>query len=127
LHLAAIFLVTTTFLVSVFISAGVPPGGFNCRHISQIITLGLWLLNSIADPFLANYYFPATAPAISESASGLYTALFRASLIKDTLVATAGMVILIVGQLGIYNRCTCWTRGETRRSYSRSSKVSSRL
>jgi hypothetical protein len=110
LHLVSMFLVTCTFLVSFFISALVPPEGFNCRHIAQIITLALWLLNSLTDPFLANYYFPTTATATSGSASGLYKALFRTSLIKDTLFATAGMIILILGQLGIYNRCTCWTQ-----------------
>jgi hypothetical protein len=46
LHLVSMFLVTCTFLVSSFTSALVPPEGFNCRHIAQMITLALWLVPS---------------------------------------------------------------------------------
>ena len=82
------------------ISGLVPPDGIDCRHIAQIGILIIWLVSAELDIYLQKI-FPLT---------GDRARLFWYTYIKDFIATTTTMGAIIATQLGIFNRCACYTR-----------------
>lgn len=84
----------------ILVSYLVPPEGFDCRHVAQILITVLWLLSALAD-FLLQYLVPARV--------GHHKMRFWFVFCKDlvsTIVTVAGVMY---AHVGIFNRCSCYT------------------
>ena len=82
------------------VSALVPPDGWDCRHNGEIFILLAWLLSAQADVFLC-YLWPLTEYN--------QTKHFWTTGIKDLLFTIATMGGIIATQVGVFNRCSCYT------------------
>lgn len=83
-------------LVAIRIAYTAPPTGFGCREIAIISTFGLWILSVSFDIYAECSFKP----------KGCYTLVF----LKDLICSLAIVLYHIYIYLGIYNRCSCWTK-----------------
>lgn len=83
------------------VSALVPPDGWDCRHIGEISIFFAWFMSAQVDVLLA-YLWPMKANNQNK--------LFWTTSIKDLIVTIATMGIVVVTQIGIFNRCSCYTQ-----------------
>lgn len=83
------------------VSALVPPDGWDCRHIGHILISIAWLLSAQADGWL-NHLWPLNEQNQSK--------VFWIIGTKDLLVTIATMGGVITTQLGVFNRCSCYTQ-----------------
>ena len=88
------------FTTALAISGFVPPEGFNCRHVGQISICMAWILSRAADS-LIQYCYPVS--------SGRVDMLFWITGAKDLLATVATMGGIVVTQIGVFNRCVCYT------------------
>ena len=82
------------------VSGFVPPDGLDCRHIGEIVILLGWLLSAQVDVWLIRLW-----PLEEENQSKL----FWTTGVKDLLVTIVTMGLVITCQLGVFNRCACYT------------------
>lgn len=96
-NLFAYLIVTMGTATGLVISALVPPDGWDCRHIGEVLVLIPWLLSALIDVWL-RYLWPLNKDR-----------LFWSTGLKDVLaiIATTGGVVTT--QLGLFNRCDCYT------------------
>lgn len=87
-------------VTGLIVSGYVPPDGFDCRHLGEILICTAWILSAQADTLL-NYLWPLS--------SGRSSTLFWMTAGKDLLMTVATMGGIIVTQIGIFNRCSCYT------------------
>jgi hypothetical protein len=85
---------------AITISALVPPDGIDCRHIAQISILIIWLVSREMD-----ILFQRIFPLIGDRSR-----LFWYTYIKDFIATTATMGGIIATQVGLFNRCACYTQ-----------------
>lgn len=96
-----IIIVAAATATGFWISYLVPPEGWSCRHRGEIPILAAWLMSAIFDRAL-RLFVPL---------KGAYHSWhFRLTFSKDILVTAATMGIVIVVQLGLFNRCACYTK-----------------
>ncbi|KAK3171746.1 hypothetical protein OEA41_003830 [Lepraria neglecta] len=93
-------IVITGAVTGMIISALVPPDGWDCRHWGKIMILFAWLLSAALDSLL-NYLLPLN--------HGHQTLFFWVTGLKDLLIAIATMGGIITTQIGVFNRCSCYT------------------
>ncbi|KAK3374559.1 hypothetical protein B0H63DRAFT_399750 [Podospora didyma] len=107
--LATSFVVFSVFVAG-WISYRVPPEGFDCRNAAQMSLLGVWLLNFSLDFFLTlamdKLYHLLHAGAGGRRKSWYWYEIMFA---KDLIMALAAFTLIMVTQLGIFNRCDCYT------------------
>ena len=87
-------------LAGVLVSFLVPPEGFSCRSCAEIFICMIWILSAQADRLLKHMW--------SQDSNRRKT-LFRATSIKDFVAMSATMGGIVVTQIGIFNRCECYT------------------
>ena len=101
------------------ISGLVPPDGPDCRHFGELSTCLFWLLSAWLDTRL-NSMIPlgdtsekpnnkvpeATLKKILEHKQNL---LFRGTVTKDVIISIATLGGVIAVQVGVLNRCSCYT------------------
>ncbi|KAK0647026.1 hypothetical protein B0T16DRAFT_446866 [Cercophora newfieldiana] len=113
-HLLAASFVVFSVLVAAWISYRVPPEGFDCRTAAQTALLANWIFSFFLDfavttimecfgHLLPN---PASPKKINMIVEKLYYPL---TFIKDTTLGLAAISSILVTQLGIFNRCDCFT------------------
>ena len=83
------------------VSALVPPDGWDCRHIGELLILLAWLLSARADVWLTLVW-----PLEKENQNTIFWITF----VKDLAITIATMGGIITTQVGVFNRCSCWTR-----------------
>lgn len=83
--------VATAAAISFIILWLVPPVGFNCRSISELVLLVWWVFIFYLD---FRPYFRTT---------------FRRTMIKDTVSAIGTTVVILVTLAGVMNSCSCDT------------------
>ena len=83
------------------VSGLVPPDGWDCRHVGEILIFFAWLLSARIDVLLIRSW-----PLEKDN----QTKLFWITGVKDLLVTIATMGGVITTQLGVFNRCVCYTR-----------------
>ena len=88
-------------VTGMIVSSLVPPDGFNCRHIGEILICAAWILSAQAD-LLLNYLWPLSSNKLST--------LFWMTAAKDFLTTFATMGGVVVTQVGVFNRCSCFTQ-----------------
>ena len=84
------------------VSATVPPDGWDCRHNGEILILFAWLLSARADVLLVHLFSP-----VEETKNRKM--IFWTTFVKDLAVTIATMGGVITTQIGVFNRCSCWT------------------
>lgn len=90
-------------VTGMLLSAFVPPDGFNCRHTGEISICSAWVVSALIDHLL-NYFWP---PADNQRVGMI---LLRMTIVKDILITGATTVGVVVMQIGIFNRCACYTQ-----------------
>ena len=95
-------IVITGTATGMAVSAFVPPDGWDCRHYGEILILIAWLLSAQIDIGLSRRW-PLN--------KGNRNKLFWSTGLKDLLVAIVTMGGIIVAQVGVFNKCECYTRG----------------
>lgn len=88
-------MVTYSTLTGILISYLIPPIGFDCRHWGEIAIFLGWIASACANLIP----FPA----------GRHKLRFRFILIKDIIATAATVGGIIVTQVGVFNRCSCYT------------------
>ncbi|KAL8829573.1 MAG: hypothetical protein Q9191_001950 [Dirinaria sp. TL-2023a] len=94
---AILILSTVTGMI---VSGLVPPDGFDCRHLGQLSICAAWIISALAD-LLVNYLWPLSSNKLST--------LFWMTVVKDFVITVATMGGVIVTQVGVFNRCSCYT------------------
>ena len=87
-------------VTGMIVSGLVPPDGFDCRHIAQILICAAWVFSAQLN-ILLDYLWPLRL--------GKTSMLFWMTALKDLLITAATMGGVVVTQLGIFNRCSCYT------------------
>ena len=106
-------------ITGITISGLVPPDGPDCRHFGQFSTCLVWLLSAWLDTRLnsmiplgdtrhnSNNKVPeATLEELLEHKRKL---LFRWTMTKDVIITIATLGGVIAVQVGVLNRCSCYT------------------
>ncbi|CAD6584486.1 MAG: hypothetical protein ASARMPREDX12_001669 [Alectoria sarmentosa] len=88
-------------VTSMTVSALVPPDGWDCRHRGEIFIFITWILSASVDILLNPF---------SSWSKKNQTWIFWITCIKDFLVTTATMSCVVIVQIGVYNRCSCYTQ-----------------
>ena len=101
------------------ISGLVPPDGPDCRHFGELSTCLVWLLSAWLDTRLNsmiplgdtiqepdNKVSEATLKKMLEHKQNL---LFRWTVTKDVIISIATLGGVIAVQVGVLNRCSCYT------------------
>jgi hypothetical protein len=87
--------VSSGVAVAIIISYGVPPVGNMCRIWGEISALLLWFVSWVAD-FLISWL---VAPRHQ----------YKCMFVKDAIAGSGIFVLIIVTQVGIFNRCGCFS------------------
>ncbi|MCJ1404091.1 hypothetical protein MMC11_007316, partial [Xylographa trunciseda] len=90
----ALIIVAAGTLTGFLISYLIPPIGFECRHLGEILIYEAWLLNAALDYISWGEY---------------HRSRFWFTFAKDFLTAAATMGGIIATQVGVFNRCSCYT------------------
>lgn len=99
--LSACLIVIVGTITAMIISGLVPPDGWGCRHIGQLITCMAWILSAGLDTSF-NYVVPLKDET--------QTLLFYLTLTKDIFITGATVAWVIVVHVGYLHRCACYTR-----------------
>lgn len=83
-------------LVAIYLAYTAVPTGFGCREIGMSSTLGMWILSASFDIYAERSFKP----------KGCYTLVF----LKDLICSLAVVLYHVTTYLGMYNRCSCWTK-----------------
>ena len=89
-----LIIVTAGTLTGLLTSYLVPPIGFSCRNIAEIFIYSAWLLSAALDYIRWGDH---------------HRSQFWFTFVKDTIVTTATMGGIVATQVGIFNRCSCYT------------------
>ena len=102
--------VGASVFVASWISYRVPPQGFDCRNVAQMSLLGVWIASFALDHLFFNLlpHIPTTTHN-PQHRGGYNPLLYTLTFLKDTLTALAVVTNIMVVQVGIFNRCGCFT------------------
>ena len=117
--LPACLIVMLGTITGILISGLVPPDGLDCRHLGEFLTCMVWIFSALLDTGL-NYMIPlgdtsqkskTKAPEANFERNLEYKQklLFRWTVIKDVMVSIATLGGVIAVQVGVFNRCYCYT------------------
>ena len=87
-------------MAGMLVSSLVPPVGFDCRNWAELVICIIWILSAQADHLLKHLW--------SQDLNRRKT-LFWTTIAKDFVATGATMGGIIVTQVGIFNRCACYT------------------
>ena len=90
------------------VSALVPPDGFDCRHAAQLTILAIWLLSAGLNTAL-DKMFPLKTSQGHEILKNRRR-LFWCTYAKDLFATFTTLGCVIATQIGIFNRCACYTQ-----------------
>ena len=99
-RLFAILVVLSGTVTAIAVSYLVPPAGFDCRHIAQILIVVMWLLSTLID-IVFQYAVPARG--------GHHKLRFWFIFVKDLICALSTIGGVMYAHVGIFNRCSCYT------------------
>jgi hypothetical protein len=95
LYFLASFMVFSGTCTGKLISALVPPDGIDCRHLGQLAILMVWVLS-----FALNFLLKSLP----------HGQQFWLVFLKDQVATFLTIFGIIITQVGIFNRCSCWTK-----------------
>lgn len=88
-------------LTGMLVCAFVPPEGWSCRQWGEILICIAWLLSAQIDVLFKHQW--------GSDPRGDGTLLWM-TFVKDLVFTAATMGGVVVTQIGVYNRCSCYTR-----------------
>lgn len=88
-------------ITGMIVSSCVPPDGFNCRHIGEVLVCLAWILSAQADKMMVSMW-PVNGTKLG--------ALFWTATLKDLLATIATMGGIVITQVGVFNQCACYTQ-----------------
>ena len=98
--LFALLVVLAATGTGILVSFLVPPEGFDCRHVAQLLITVLWLVSALAD-FLLQYLVPAR--------NGHHKMRFWFVFSKDLVSTVVTVGGVMYAHVGVFNRCSCFT------------------
>ena len=108
-----LIVVTTATLAGLLISYLVPPTGFSCRNIGEFLIYEVWLLSAALDYIHWGDH---------------HRWQFWFTFVKNVTITAATMGGVIATQVGVFNRCSCYTLwGKTGLALPQMSSVSETL
>ena len=108
-NLFAYLIVIMGTATGLLISAFVPPDGWDCRHIGEVLVLIAWLLSALIDIWI-RYLWPLNREKQTEdSKKKNQDKLYWSTGLKDVLATIATTGVVVTTQLGLFNRCQCYT------------------
>lgn len=106
---AAYVIVIIGTITASIVSALVPPDGWDCRNVAEILILFAWLLSAFLDSALSHLL--QVSPEMSAVIQiQMQNRLFWCSFAKDLLATIATLGGITTSMLGISNQCDCYTR-----------------
>ena len=87
-------------VTGMLVSGFVPPDGWDCRSTGELLISVAWFLSAGVD-LIISYIWPLNKRTQNR--------LFWTMLIKDSVATAATMGGIITTQVGIFNRCDCYT------------------
>ncbi|KAK4445260.1 hypothetical protein QBC34DRAFT_384485 [Podospora aff. communis PSN243] len=108
-HLLAASFVFFSVLVAAFISYRVPPEGFDCRTAAQTAILGVWVLSFVLDFAITGGMESCGHLHGRQVGTGKEGRWYVLTFVKDTIFGLATISSILVTQLGMFNRCDCFT------------------
>lgn len=99
-ELFALLICFSGSVVAFLVSYLVPPEGFDCRHVAQVLILTVWLLSAGIDLIL--YYILSTDDKN-------FLRHFWLTFCKDLISTLATVVGVMIAHVGVFNRCACYT------------------
>jgi hypothetical protein len=87
----------------------VPPIGWSCRSWGELVIYLVWLCSAVLSYFLSYCSPPFSANAASTLQH--HRMQFALAFTKDLLCTGATMGMVIATQVGIYNKCSCYSNG----------------
>ena len=100
----SILLFLTSQATGLLISALIPPKGFWCRDWLEFLMTGIWLFSTLLN-HLPTY--------LRLTSAHHHRLIFYFVLVKDTLLAAVNLGIVIAVQVGMLNRCSCYSKDDT--------------
>lgn len=94
-------------LTGILISYLIPPVGFDCRHVGELLITLTWILSARLNNLPI---FPKIYSDNEKEAVRARRRRFLFILWKDIIVTVLTMSGIIVTQVGVFNRCACYTR-----------------
>ena len=87
-------------LTGVIVSCLVPPDGWDCRNIGEVLITLAWILSAVFDTVFARL-----VPYAPEHR----TLIFWTVGVKDLVATLSTMLGIVATQVGVFNRCSCYT------------------
>lgn len=117
--LPAYLIVILGTITGMIISGLVPPDGSDCRNVAELLTCMAWILSAWLDTRFS-YMIPLGDTSQKSKNQGpegtsektleyRQKLLFRWTLTKDVLISIATLGGVIAVQVGVLNRCSCYT------------------
>ena len=94
-------LIVAGSLTAIIVSYLVPPDGWDCRNIGEVVITLAWVISAQLDT-LFGYLVPYTRKR--------RTLVFWVTGVKDLIVTLSTMLGIVATQIGVFNRCACYTR-----------------
>jgi len=94
-------------VTGMLLSALVPPDGLNCRHFGEISMCTAWIVSAPVDILLNRLWPLADKQPVGSNRS---TIVLWVTIVKDFVITFATLVGVVVMQIGVFNRCSCYTR-----------------
>jgi hypothetical protein len=97
---------TYSVLTAILISYLIPPVGFDCRHVGELLISFTWIVSACLNnlPLFPNIHSEDENEAVLPKRRRFLFILW-----KDILVTALTMGGIVVTQIGIFNRCACYT------------------
>jgi hypothetical protein len=93
-------------LTAILISYLIPPVGFDCRHVGELLISFTWIVSACLNNLPL---FPNIHSDNENEAARARRRRFLFILWKDSLVTALTMGGIVVTQIGVFNRCACYT------------------
>jgi hypothetical protein len=93
-------------LTTILISYLIPPVSFDCRHVGELLISFTWIVSACLDnlPIFPNIHSKNENEAVRARRRRFLFILW-----KDTLVTALTMGGIVITQIGVFNRCVCYT------------------
>ena len=108
------FAVTFAVVTATLISYKVPSQGWDCRHVAEVSVFVVWILSFLLNGCL-NYVCPisSTNGPSDQKLARSRKILLVLTMTKDAISVSLTLAGVIATQVGVLNRCDCYTNWAT--------------
>lgn len=91
-------------LTGIIVSCLVPPDGWDCHNVFEVVVTLAWV------SYLISAQFDTILECLVPYTNRGRTLIFRVIGVKDLIVMLSTMLGIVGTQIGLFNRCACYTR-----------------